>query len=134
MPKKTITATDGRTILKTYKVSLSYVQNFVDDNAMSVEQLVTTDVELRMLSRAKREHTHFGVLFLGSIDKQGFEDVAPIAVKYAELAIVDDKQRSLITRDEMACYDLFFKKEVQDDISRFLTGWGVLEQMKKEIE
>lgn len=128
-----VATTAGKTIIKNYKVSLSYVQNFVDENAMSAEQIVTKEVELRMLSRAKSEDTHFAVQFLASADKQGFDEIAPIAVRFAELAIVDEKQRNSIIHDEMACYDLFFKAEVQDDLQRFLAGWGVWKQMLKQV-
>ena len=54
------------------------------------------------------------------------EQLAPIATKFCEMMIVDDKQRKAIVNDVMACIDLYGSDPVQKDIERFLSRWGVV--------
>jgi hypothetical protein len=116
----------GKTIIQNYTVRLRYFKRSVAPKAQVIEQEVEEDVEVGMLSRTSAAHTNFATQLLMHGASGDLEQLAPIATKFCEMMIVDDKQRNAIVNDVMACIDLYGSDLVQKDIERFLSRWGVV--------
>lgn len=116
----------GKTIIQNYTVRLRYFKRSVAPKAQVIEQEVEEDVEVGMLSRTSAAHTNFATQLLMHGASGDLEQLAPIATKFCEMMIVDDKQRNAIVNDVMACIDLYGSELVQKDIERFLSRWGVV--------
>lgn len=116
----------GQTIIQNYTVRLRYFKRSVAPKAQVIEQEVEEDVEVGMLSRTSAAHTNFATQLLMHGTSGDLEQLAPIATKFCEMMIVDDKQRKAIVNDVMACIDLYGSDPVQKDIERFLSRWGVV--------
>lgn len=116
----------GQTIIQNYTVRLRYFKRSVAPKAQVIEQEVEEDVEVGMLSRTSAAHTNFATQLLMHGASGDLEQLAPIATKFCEMMIVDDKQRNAIVNDVMACIDLYGSDPVQKDIERFLSRWGVV--------
>lgn len=116
----------GQTIIQNYTVRLRYFKRSVAPKAQVIEQEVEEDVEVGMLSRTSAAHTNFATQLLMHGASGDLEQLAPIATKFCEMMIVDDKQRKAIVNDVMACIDLYGSDPVQKDIERFLSRWGVV--------
>ena len=116
----------GQTIIQNYTVRLRYFKRSVAPKAQVIEQEVEEDVEVGMLSRTSAAHTNFATQLLMHGASGDLEQLAPIATKFCEMMIVDDKQRNAIVNDVMACIDLYGSDLVQKDIERFLSRWGVV--------
>lgn len=116
----------GKTIIQNYTVRLRYFKRSVAPKAQVIEQEVEEDVEVGMLSRTSAAHTNFATQLLMHGASGDLEQLAPIATKFCEMMIVDDKQRKAIVNDVMACIDLYGSDLVQKDIERFLSRWGVV--------
>ena len=116
----------GQTIIQNYTVRLRYFKRSVAPKAQVIEQEVEEDVEVGMLSRTSAAHTNFATQLLMHGASGDLEQLAPIATKFCEMMIVDDKQRKAIVNDVMACIDLYGSDLVQKDIERFLSRWGVV--------
>ena len=103
------------------------VEDGVSIGGITVETVeVEEDVEVGMLSRTSAAHTNFATQLLMHGASGDLEQLAPIATKFCEMMIVDDKQRKAIVNDAMACIDLYGSDPVQKDIERFLSRWGVV--------
>lgn len=116
----------GQTIIQNYTVRLRYFKRSVAPKAQVIEQEVEEDVEVGMLSRTSAAHTNFATQLLMHGASGDLEQLAPIATKFCEMMIVDDKQRKAIVNDVMSCIDLYGSEPVQKDIERFLSRWGVV--------
>ena len=116
----------GQTIIQNYTVRLRYFKRSVAPKAQVIEQEGEEDVEVGMLSRTSAAHTNFATQLLMHGASGDLEQLAPIATKFCEMMIVDDKQRKAIVNDAMACIDLYGSDPVQKDIERFLSRWGVV--------
>lgn len=114
----------GQTIIQNYTVRLRYFKRSVAPKAQVIEQEVEEDVEVGMLSRTSAAHTNFATQLLMHGASGDLEQLAPIATKFCEMMIVDDKQRKAIVNDVMACIDLYGSDPVQKDIERFFIALG----------
>ena len=123
------TTTVKQTELKNHTVHLRYFKQVVGKNAQVVEREVEEDVEVAMLARTSRAHSDFGPMLLERGATGALSDISPVARRFCEMLVVDEKQRADILNDTMACLDLYGSKEAQQDIERFLSRWGVVEQV-----
>lgn len=113
----------------TYKIEISYFKREILEGAEVIEQEIVEDVEIAMLARTSAAHTEFGVKLLENGADPAFDSQLPIAKRFCELMIVDKSQREMILNDSMACEEIFFSPEVQKDVERFLSGWGVFKKL-----
>lgn len=117
--------------IKNYTVPVRYFTKSVLKGGRYVEKEVSEDIEIGMLARTSAAHTKFASELLqsggGDAEHQG-----QIAVKFASMMIVDDKKRDAITKDQMACLDIFWSEPVQNDIERFLSTWGIVQRMLRD--
>lgn len=112
------------TQIGTYVVPTSYCETSTQ-NGVIIETLTETEVELQMLRRSSVAHTQFATKLFDSSVNPSMEEVEPIAKRFVELTVVDDKIRANILKDSMACLDIYFSVEAQKDIDRFLATWEI---------
>lgn len=114
--------------IKNYTVPVRYFTRAVLKGGRVVEQEVEEEIEVGMLSRTSVAHTKFANKLLSA--GSGNDEIAgEVAMEFATKMIVDDKTREAITKDQMACLDLFWSDPVQKDIERFLSTWGVVQRI-----
>lgn len=115
--------------ISTYKVQVKYYQRAVLKNAKVVETLVDEEVEIAMLARTSAAHTALATRLVKYSGSNDIEEVAKIAKDFVRILVVNDKVRDALAADIMACIDIFLSNPAQNDIERFLSGWGFVEKI-----
>lgn len=110
--------------ITTYPVQVTYYKRGADGKGGLVDIETTATVNVCRLSRTSIEHTKFGL----SLIRAGHDlvDTADLACRFVKMTIDDEKVVKDLQNDMMACISLFSSKEVQEDVDRFLSTWGLL--------
>lgn len=100
--------------ITTYPVKVTYFKRGADGKGGLVEIETSATVNVCRLSRTSVEHTKFGLSLIQ-------------AGRFVKMTIDDEKVVKDLQNDLVACISLFNNEDVQEDINRFLSTWGLLE-------
>lgn len=111
--------------ITTYPVKVTYFKRGADGKGGLVEIETSATVNVCRLSRTSVEHTKFGLSLIQA--GPDLDETADLACRFVKMTIDDEKVVKDLQNDLVACISLFNNEDVQEDINRFLSTWGLLE-------
>ena len=111
--------------ITTYPVKVTYFKRGADGKGGLVEIETSATVNVCRLSRTSVEHTKFGLSLIQA--GRDLDETADLACRFVKMTIDDEKVVKDLQNDLVACISLFNNEDVQEDINRFLSTWGLLE-------